>query len=76
MDVVLWPHHLLNIEAMPMVTQGGIVEEIGPHNPIHLLHPFLHPPQMMDTTWHVSANTLLPHQRHVAELSSHCCQSL
>jgi len=23
MDVVLWPHNLLNIGAMPMVTQGG-----------------------------------------------------
>lgn len=57
-------------------TRRSLVKEIGPHNPIHLLHPFLHPPQMMDTTWHCSAITLLPHQHHVAELCSHCCQSL
>lgn len=57
-------------------TRRSLVKKIGPHNPIHLLHPFLHPPQMTDTTWHCSAITLLPHQHHVAELCSHCCQSL
>lgn len=52
------------------------MEEIGPHNPTRLLHPCLHPPHMMDIAWHRSAITLLPHQHHVAELFSHCCQTL
>lgn len=59
MDVVLWPHHLLATEAIPVVAVRLLMEETGPHNPIYLLNPFVHPSQVTDTAWHRTAITLV-----------------